>query len=164
MSQVAFDEVEEDIDVGSFNHAVVQANLTHLLMNLGKYRVCTELSLDVGHVDLSQFDIDNKSEVKPDVCIYLKRGLSKPNDIIKMSEMPLLAIEVLSPKQGTYTIIEKFKLYFDLGIKSCWLVNFAIDVIAVYSSATRYQTFTRRDSEVVDETLDIRLLIADIFA
>jgi len=57
---------DEDVDVGSFNHALVQANLTRLLGNLGKYTVCTELSLNVSNVELNQFDIDNKMEVKPD--------------------------------------------------------------------------------------------------
>lgn len=155
---------DEDVDVGSFNHALVQANLTRLLGNLGKYTVCTELSLNVSNVELNQFDIDNKMEVKPDVCIYPKRGLSVPNDILKMTEMPLLAIEVLSPKQGNYTILEKFKLYFELDVKSCWLVLPSIDAVTVYSSINNYQTFTKRDSEVIDEVLDIRLPITEIFS
>ena len=55
------------------------------------------------------------------MCIYLKRQRNLQNDILRMSEMPLLAIEVLSPKQGIYDILEKFKLYFSLGVQSCWL-------------------------------------------
>jgi len=78
--------------------------------------------------------------------------------------MPLLAIEVLSPKQGNYTILEKFKLYFELDVKSCWLVLPSIDAVTVYSSINNYQTFTKRDSEVIDEVLDIRLPITEIFS
>jgi Uma2 family endonuclease len=157
-------EVEEDIDVGSFNHAITQANLTRLLGNLGKYSVCTELSLDIHQTDISQFDLEHKTEARPDVCVYPKRGKSTPKDILKMTEMPLLAVEVLSPKQGHYTILEKFRLYFQLGIQSCWLVLPEIDVVTVYSSINHYQTFTQRDNEVIDDILNIRLPIAEIFS
>jgi hypothetical protein len=81
------DELEESVDMGSFNHSCLQVNLSALLKQTGKYTVCTELSLDVSNIDLSQFDIKAKEEIKPDVCIYPKRGLSRPNDIIKMTEI-----------------------------------------------------------------------------
>lgn len=155
-------DTEEDIDVSSFNHALVQANLARLLGNLGKYTVCTELSLDISNIELNQFDIDNKTEVKPDVCIYLKRGLSVPNDILKMVEMPLLAVEVLSPKQGNYTILEKFKLYFELGIKSCWLVLPNFNTIIVYSTINKHKIFS--EGILTDEVLDIQLPIIEIFS
>jgi Uma2 family endonuclease len=78
-----------------------------------------------------------------------------------MSEMPLLAIEILSPKQGIYDILEKFKIYFTLGIKSCWLVIPATATVTVYS-LEGFKSFN--SGEVVDETLNIHLLIAEIFS
>ena len=149
------------VEMGSFNHSCLQANLTALLKNTGKYTVCTDLSLDASHIDLSQFDIKAKEEIKPDICIYPKRGLSRPNDIIKMNEMPLLAIEVLSPKQGTYEILEKFKAYFELGIKSCWLVYPEAETITVHSSTHVRKHFNQ--DEVVDEVLELRVPHHDIF-
>src|SRR5262245_50360949 len=89
---------KESYDMGSYNHSIIQANLAFLLKGLGKYSVFTELSLDVGRLDPNQITI--REEIKPDVCIYPKRGLSRPFDILKMPEAPLLAIEILSPRQG----------------------------------------------------------------
>ena len=43
----------------------------------------------------------------PDVCLYLKKPMNfAGSDILRMTELPLLAIEVLSPTQGTQEIIE----------------------------------------------------------
>lgn len=154
-------EAEESIDMGSFNHAYVQARLTVLLDRIGLYTPVNELSLDVSRIDLSQFDIRSKEEIKPDIALYSKRGLSRPSDILRMIEMPLLAVEILSPKQGTYDILEKFKVYFELGVRSCWLVEPALHTVAVYQSIAQWTTFG--SGEVIDERLDIRIPLSEIF-
>lgn len=120
------DEIEDYEDMGSFNHGYIQVRLGILFDRLGQYTPVNEVSLDVSGVDLSQFELKTKEELKPDVCLYPKRSLSRPKDILKMKEMPLLAVEILSPKQGTYDILEKFRLYFALGIQSCWLIEPAL--------------------------------------
>lgn len=51
----------------------------------------------------------------------------------------MLAVEILSPKQG---------LYVDLGIRFCWLGEPVLHTVTVYSSSDKWQTFTGRD--VVD--------------
>jgi len=155
------DEIEEFADMGSFNHGYVQARLTVLFDRVSQYTPINELSLDVSGINLSQFDIKSKEEVKPDIALYPKRGLSRPTDILRMIEMPLLAVEILSPKQGTYDILQKFKVYFELGVKSCWLVEPAINTVTVYSSINHWKTFS--DAEVIDEIVDIRLMIEEIF-
>jgi Uma2 family endonuclease len=82
-----------------------------------------------------------------------------------MSDMPLLAIEILSPTQGMYEIKEKFKAYFALGVESCWLVAPEIEVITVYSSMQDFKLFNLRhgDIELVDEVIGIRLPLEKIF-
>jgi Uma2 family endonuclease len=145
--------------MGSYNHSIIQANLAFLFKRLGKYSVFTELSLDISQLDRAKFHF--KEEIKPDVCIYPKRGLSRPFDILKMTEMPLLAIEILSPRQGAQEILEKFAVYFALGVKSCWLVDPTTAIVAVYVSLDQPKSFTT--GEVIDETLDIRLPTVEIF-
>lgn len=156
-------ETEEDVEVGSFNHAVVQANLIRILGNLGRFTVCTELSIDVSGIDLSPFQLDFKNEVVPDVCLYPKRGLSKPQDVLKMSEKPILAIEVISPTQGIYKIKEKFRLYFSMGVQSCWLVYPEEEAITVYSSIMNRKMFTKQNEMVHDEIIEIKIPINEIF-
>ncbi|NJO16962.1 MAG: Uma2 family endonuclease [Thioploca sp.] len=159
-------ENEENFDMGSWNHALVQSRLNRLLPD-DKFTLVTELSLDISTIDLSQFNLKARGELKPDICLYppTRRGLSRPTDILKMSEMPLLAIEILSPTQGMYEIKEKFKVYFALGIKSCWLVAPEIGVITVYSSLNQFKNFDllSENHEVIDEVLDIQLSLEKIF-
>ena len=155
-------EIEEVDTMGSFNHGYVQMRLGSLFEQSGKYTPISELTLDVRDVDLSRFEIRGKEEIKPDISLYPKRGLSRPQDILRMGEMPLLAVEIVSPKQGLYDLIEKIKVYFELGVQSCWLIEPAINAITVYTSLAQWETYTR--GEIVDPRLDIRLTIEDIFA
>jgi Uma2 family endonuclease len=154
--------IEEFEDIGSFNHGYIQVRLGILFDRLGRFTPVNELSLDVSGVDLSKFDLRTKEEIKPDICLYRKRGLSQPRDILKMREMPLLAVEILSPKQGLYEILEKFRLYFELGIQSCWLIEPTTRVVTVYSSSQTWQAFV--SDEVIDKRMEIRIPISEIFA
>jgi Uma2 family endonuclease len=156
------DEIEEFEDMGSFNHGYVQVRLGGMFDRMKEFTAVGELSLDVSGIDLSQFDLKSKEEVKPDLSIYPKRGLSHPKDIFRMKEMPLMALEIVSPRQGMYEIAEKVRLYFELGIQSCWVVEPVTHTIIVYASADQWETFARGD--VVDEKLGIRLPISEIFA
>lgn len=154
-----YEELEGFSDMGSHNHSAIQVNLAFLLKQLGQYSVYTELSLDVSQLDPKRFKV--KDEIKPDVCIYPKRGLSRPFDILKMTEMPLLVIEILSPKQGVQDILEKFAIYFALGVKSCWLVDPLTAIVAVYSALEQHKIFSA--DKVMDETIGLQLPFAEIF-
>jgi Uma2 family endonuclease len=74
-----------------------------------------------------------------------------------------LAIEILSPKQGLDDILAKFKAYFALSIKFCWLIIPTNESITVYSTLEKFKTFGTNDPEVTDETLDIHLSIPKLF-
>jgi len=160
--ELAEDEIEDSEEMGSYNHGYIQVRLGILFDRLGNFTPINELSLDVSGVDLTKFDLRTKEEIKPDIALYPKRGLSQPRDILKMREMPLLVVEILSPRQGIYDILEKFRLYFELGIRSCWLVEPATRVVTVYGSIYDWQAFITND--VVDEKVGVRLPIAEIFA
>jgi Uma2 family endonuclease len=153
------DEEEEFDDMGSYNHSMVQANLAYLFKCIGSYTVFIELSLDIGHLDRERYQV--KNELIPDVALYTKRSLSLPHDILRMTEMPLLVVEILSPRQGTASILAKFEAYFALGIPSCWLVDPLTQTVHVYQSSTSRTTFSTGD--VVDPSLDIHIPISDIF-
>lgn len=152
-------------DLGSVNHSLTQARLTSLLDDDERFSVLTELSLDISQHDLSKFRLDAKEEVKPDVCAYLKPPVipDDEDDLITVSQMPDLAIEVLSPRQAHSYLIRKVKAYFELGVKSCWLVIPDLKTVYIYSQSTEYRTFTKDDSELFDEVMSIRLPIAKVF-
>jgi len=171
MDQKQFDNElldDEELDMGSINHSFAQTKLTSLLDNDERFVTFVELSLDVSAIDLNKFNLKMKDELVPDVCVYAGHP-PQPNpeieaDLLKVSQMPDLAIEVLSPSQSVHYLVKKIKAYFALGVKSCWLVAPTVDVIHVYSRADQHKTYDMSDTEVIDEVMDIRLPIKKIFA
>jgi len=138
--------------MGSRNHSYLQSVLVAELFNSGQFVVYTELSLDIDH-----------KEYVPDIALYPKDMAidSFQEDVLRMTEMPLCAIEILSPRQFIESITEKFKAYFSAGIQSCWLVVPNPCFISVYRDFKTYQLFS--NGEVIDEKLNIRLPLARIF-
>jgi len=167
---VLFDEEfleNEGADMGSLRHSATQAKITGLLINNEQLSVFTELSLDVSGYDLTKYRLNVKTELKPDICAY-KETPPEPNeefedDILSVSQMPELAIEVLSPSQSVSYLVRKIKAYFSLGVRSCWLVMPSLDEIRVFSQPDSYKTFALNDSDLLDEVMDIHLSIPQIF-
>jgi Uma2 family endonuclease len=161
LEEAVVDEKEQKM--GSLNHSLAQGQIISQLSTDKRFRVMPELSLGVGQLDLSQFGLKAKEELKPDICVYPNTVRGKKRDIIKMSDMPLLAIEVISSSQSIDEIVIKFDAYFALGIKSCWLVTPVTKSIVVYCAPNSFEVFSMKDAELVDEVMDIRLPIQDFF-
>ncbi|EDN69149.1 protein containing DUF820 [Beggiatoa sp. PS] len=148
----------------SRNHSFTQARITSLLSNDERFTPFVELSLDASQTDLTQFGLKIKEEIIPDICIYPESvGFNDEDDEQKMQKMPLLTIEILSPKQAISDILAKFKAYFALGVKSCWLIVPSLKTVAVYSQPNHFRTFGMDATEVFDDIMDIRLPIQKIF-
>jgi len=161
---IELDEYQEESEMGSVNHSLAQGKLTGLLINDERFTVMPELSLDVSQRDLNPFGLKAKDELKSDICIYPNSlWYSKPKDTLRMPEMPLLAIEILSPRQGINDILAKFEAYFSFGVKSCWLVIPANESITVYSKPDVFRLFDTNDTDIVDEVMDIHLPIQKVF-
>lgn len=164
MSNINESDEYKKQDMPSRNHSLTVGRLTGLFFNDERFTVMPELSLDITQTDLSQFELKAKDELVPDISLYsYEVDKSEPLDELKMAEMPLLAIEVLSPCQGVDEIIAKFQAYFALGVKSCWLVIPATESITIYSQPQQYKTFGTDSNEVFDEIMDIRLPIKKVF-
>ncbi|MEZ4664257.1 MAG: hypothetical protein R2911_42545 [Caldilineaceae bacterium] len=87
---IMLDEEQEFDDIGSFNHSLVQSNLSYLLRKYTEFSAFNELSLDASRLDKSQFPTI-KDELIPDICAYPKKLSVIDNDILRMQEMPILA-------------------------------------------------------------------------
>jgi Uma2 family endonuclease len=135
----------------SKNHSFVHTMLIGELLSLKQYSVFTELSIEI-----------EGKEYVPDISVY-----SKPNeidfvhDIIRVKEMPLLAVEVQSPSQGIQELIDKIEIYLNAGIQSCWLVTPATRSIAVFNEIKKKPVIF--NDKVIDEKLNISLPLDDIF-
>ena len=149
----------------SKNHSLAVGRLAGLLFNDERFTVMPELSLDMNPIDLAPYGLKVKDELIPDICLYSKEDNIDFSDLdeLKVKQIPLLAIEVLSPRQGIGEIIAKFHAYFALGVKSCWLVMPVTKSITIYSQPGQPKTFDINDSELIDEAIDIRLPTQKIF-
>ena len=138
----------------SFNHSYLQARLVTALSITKKYAVLSELSLD----------IDGK-EYRPDICLYPNRKANYWHDIIRMKEMPLLAIEILSISQTIQELIDKFEVYFKVGITSCWLVMLIPSSITIFRNTDDIETAItfNNKGELFDPLLDIRISLDELF-
>ncbi len=133
----------------SIIHSAVQVNLAYELRKLTDYRIHTALTILIDEV-----------EYKPDLSVYPYKALDKKHDIIRMKELPLLAIEIVSPTQLPQAIVTKIEAYLQAGIKSCWLVLPYPTTVTVYNPKGEK---TIVEGNVVDETLKIELPINNIF-
>ena len=154
-----------EVRVPSKNHSLAVGRLSGLLFNDERFTVMPELSLDMNQIDLAQYGLKDQDELVPDICLYSKEDNINFSDFdeLKVKQIPLLAIEVLSPRQGISDIIAKFHAYFALGVKSCWLVMPVTKSITIYSQPGQPKTFDINDSELIDEVVDIRLPTQNIF-
>lgn len=153
------DAEEEFDDMGSFNHSLVQGNLAYAIKKHSAYSAFIELSLDASSLDKAQFP-NVRNELIPDVAVYPRQPVAI-QDILVMQEMPKLVIEVISPRQGSFSIIEKFQAYFALGIQSCWLVDPITAVVSVYYPKQPPHTFA--SGNVVDKVATVEIPLAEVF-
>jgi Uma2 family endonuclease len=148
-------ELERGKPMPTLNHAVVQAELIFCLKQQYRkqFTIVSELNLTM----------PKKPDAVPDICIYPKLQIDFLNDITSMTEMPLTAIEIVSPSQSDAEILAKFKRYFDAGVRSCWLVMPGFQAISVYSAFGKYRFFAEHET-LTDPVTGIELPVGDIFS
>ncbi len=155
-------------EMGSVNHSIAQTKTTTLLSLDERFEVLVELSLDASQIDLKRFGLKTKDEMVPNISVYIGSAPIPDeeieDDILKASQMPDLAIEILFPSQSIGLLVKKIKAYFALDVKSCWLIVPPMKVINIYSKPSQYKTFDMNDTEMVDEVMDIRLPIQKVFS
>ena len=104
-----------------------------------------------------------RPDTVPDVAIYPKLQIDFLNDITSMTQMPITAVEIISPSQTHDEILAKFKRYFEAGIQSCWLVMPSFQAISVYSAYGKYRFFSEQDT-LIDQATGIELNVGEIFS
>ncbi len=148
-------EIERNKPMPSKNHAYIQKNLlVEIDVKYRKQFTC-----------LSEIDITmpEKPNCVPDIAIYPKLEFNFWNDELSMIEMPLTAIEIVSPSQSDNDILKKINRYFQAGVKSCWFVMPAFQAISVYSSLEKYTFFTS-EMTLTDPVTGIEIALNEVFS
>lgn len=148
-------EADRGKPMPSLNHSYIQNSiLAELNIHFRKqFTFLPELTIEM----------PAKPNCVPDISIYPKMTVNFLHDKITYSEMPLTAIEIVSPTQSNDEILDKFERYFLAGVQSCWLVQPSLQAINVYSQIGKYQFFNA-DMTLIDPTTGIKLSLSELFS
>jgi len=100
-------------DMPSLNHSYICAQLMRQLLQNENIQSLPELTLDI------------ENGLTPDISVFPKDQV-RPNffeDVLKMQQTPVLAIEVISSSQNIQTMIEKAKLLVRSGVRAVWTIE-----------------------------------------
>jgi Uma2 family endonuclease len=141
----------QSIDMPSRNHSLVQSNLVVALNKYSsEYQAFSQLTIEL-----------DKVQYIPDVCLYPQKSYQRGFDELAFTTPPLVVFEIVSPKQGTQELIEKFAIYFQAGVKSCWLIQPLLPLISIYTDATHSNHYT--SETVKDHATPIEVSFEEMF-
>ncbi|MBI2927784.1 MAG: Uma2 family endonuclease [Verrucomicrobia bacterium] len=144
-------EQERGKPMPSENHAIVQMNLGIEFAKNKQYRVLSELSLEL-----------QGRPFTPDLSVYPRKPADFRHDNIRVTEPPLVAVEIFSPTQGYQEVLDKVDAYLSSGVKTCWVVNPALRTITIFSCAGTEKTYT--EGQAVDPALGLTADLGVVFS
>ncbi len=136
----------------SKNHAIIQTNFTGILYAgyRKQYRIVTEVRIDI-----------DGSDYTPDLCVYPQLPFDSRHDEIRMTELPITAVEILSPTQSVEELVAKFEVYFKAGVRSGWLVQPALQTVFLLTPDHKIAVF--HDEPFLDPATGIGLDLTEVF-
>lgn len=100
----------------------------------------------------------NGKPVKPDISVFPNLPEDWDSDIIFYTEPPIIAIEVLSPKQGLKEIMDKIKnIYLPAGVKSVWIIMPLVQTVIIRTPDGKNKCSLRGSSKTLLQALRFRL-------
>lgn len=125
-------EPEIEKNMASKNHAKIQSRLAKILGN----------HYDENYDIYTEFEIELVGKrVIPDVSIHPLEPSDWKKDVVRGNEAPLLAIEIISPKQAFNEIVDKiYNVYFPAGMKSAWVVLPPVESIMLFQPNQKTKT------------------------
>ena len=146
-------ELERGKPMPSLNHSIVQANTIFELKTRyrDQYRFMSEINIAIA-----------ERVMVPDIGIFPQMTVDMANDSVVAPQLPLTTIGILSPSQALSELIGKTNLYFQAGIKSCWIVVPEVSGIFVYASPGEY-TFFHKGQTLTDPATGIELPSMTLF-
>ena len=154
VDQLSQYELERGKPMPNTTHSIIQSNLVVELRRRyqRQYRILSELTLDTPPKGST-----------PDVVIYPYFEVDFTAEYpAKRSDAPFVTIEIQSPSQSLDEMVDKANVYFEFGVKSCWIVQPRIKAVFVFDRANHYQFF-HYDDTLHDPNLSIELALSVIF-
>jgi len=153
MEASSFDLIEEfhTEDIISYNHAKLTYRLSKSFSQYDEqYDILPELEFELSH-----------GRAKPDVAVCQLGKIDWLRDIIRPTTPPLLAIEILSPRQALSDLTDKaLDVYFPSGTQVVWVI---IPHFKQINIMTPHGLTTITSGIVRDEGTGIELNLMEIF-
>lgn len=98
----------------SIYHSAIVINIGGELVKQKEFRAHSELTITI-----------DGDDHQPDISVYKRKKLNfiSEEDQVRTEEMPLVAIEIVSPNQTMNDLIKKTNFYLQSGIQSVWIVH-----------------------------------------
>ena len=98
----------------SVYHSAISVNIVGELVSQKEFRAHSELTIVV-----------DGDDHQPDISVYKRKKLNyiSEEDRVKTEDIPLTAIEIVSPSQTMNDLIKKANIYLGSGIRSVWIVH-----------------------------------------
>ena len=139
-------------DIMSYNHAKIIYRLTKILSQYDEqYDILPELEFELSF-----------GRAKPDVAICKPNKINWLRDIIRPTHPPLIAIEILSPRQALTDLTDKWlDVYFPSDVKTVWVIIPQFKQITVLSALGQENV---NSGIIHDEITGISLDLSKLFA
>ncbi|CAN5238498.1 hypothetical protein BH09BAC4_BH09BAC4_42580 [soil metagenome] len=145
-------EMERGKPMPSKNHSRLQQRIgVELAIHYSEqYDTYSELSLEAPNPPFI-----------PDLCLFPAEPSNWREDEIRVSDVPLTVIEIVSPSQADTELTEKSKAYFAAGVKSYWLVQPVLRTVFVLLPDGDELVF--HNDLLTDPTNDISIDLKKVF-
>ncbi len=138
---------EDEREMPSLNHSFICSEIIEQLYENKKIKALPELTLDIG------------KGITPDISVYPREQI-KPNfsrDITRFTEMPILAIEVISASQNIQDLLIKADLLVENGVKTVWTIEPFTNTIFV-TTKDGEKKFTNQTIETDGIKVDFKMI------
>ncbi|WP_446008689.1 Uma2 family endonuclease [Candidatus Electrothrix sp.] len=135
----------------SCNQSYLAYRIAKVLDQGNKYNLHIEMTLDI-----------NGTDYIPDIVLYRKEKIDFLHDKIKADKPPLLLVEILSPKQAVNEVTEKFEVYLQAGVQSCWLVIPPTKTLVLFQDMQQPRSYS--SGRFTDPVIELEVAVDDIFS
>jgi Uma2 family endonuclease len=144
-AEILPDSEMEGHEFSSFNHSFICNRLLKQLFINDQIEALPELTLNI------------EKGITPDISIYPKEKIAPDflNDYAKYSDMPLLAIEIISASQNIQDLLEKSKVLVKHNVKAVWTIEPFTNTIFV-TTPSGIQKFPSQVIESEGITVDFK--------
>jgi Uma2 family endonuclease len=118
------------------------------IMSLNHSRIINRVGVALSPYD-NEYDVFPELELelttgkcKPDVAVYKNLPADWLNDVMYFNQAPIIAVEVLSPKQAVTDLTDKaLNQYFPAGVQVVWIIVPTLRIVQALLPGGSMQTW-----------------------